>query len=163
MSEITLGAVIGALAAMFLVLYALARRSVPAVDGAAAHVASRKEHEPVGGSRTHAPLPDPTVWRSVTVSDLTAAEELLDWLEDEGYQERELVVLGNSRRSSSGGRNRTEARGRGDRLRHTVQLKLSGSGWFSAPEWGGARPISPGHANASETALRKRIAEARKP
>ena len=54
------------------------------------------EHDPAGGSREHAPLTDPNVWRSVMTSDLSVASELLDWAEDEGYRERELIVLGNS-------------------------------------------------------------------
>ena len=37
-----------------------------------------------------------TEWQLATVDDLTAAEELLDCLENQGYAERELVVLGNS-------------------------------------------------------------------
>jgi hypothetical protein len=35
-------------------------------------------------------------WHLTTVNDLTAAEELLDSLENQGFAERELVVLGNS-------------------------------------------------------------------
>lgn len=37
-----------------------------------------------------------TDWQLTTVDDLTAAEDLLDQLENQGYAERELVVLGNS-------------------------------------------------------------------
>jgi hypothetical protein len=39
----------------------------------------------------------PHEWQLVTVDDLTAAEELLDCLENQGFAERELVVLGNAR------------------------------------------------------------------
>ncbi|HEY1375676.1 MAG TPA: hypothetical protein VGF55_02720 [Gemmataceae bacterium] len=35
-------------------------------------------------------------WRSRAVNDLSAAEDLLDWLEAGGTAERELVILGNS-------------------------------------------------------------------
>jgi len=37
-----------------------------------------------------------TDWQLTTVDDLTAAEDLLDCLEAHGYEERELVVTGNS-------------------------------------------------------------------
>ncbi len=42
----------------------------------------------VGGTRTD--------WHLTTVSALCDAEDLLDSLEMQGYEERELVVLGNS-------------------------------------------------------------------
>ena len=48
----------------------------------------------VNGSRSHAPTR--TDWQLATVSDLTDAEDLLDCLENQGFGERELVVLGNS-------------------------------------------------------------------
>lgn len=35
-------------------------------------------------------------WQLTSVDDLTAAEDLLDALENQGYTERELVVMGNS-------------------------------------------------------------------
>ncbi len=35
-------------------------------------------------------------WQLTTVDDLTDAEDLLDSLESRGYEDRELVVLGNS-------------------------------------------------------------------
>jgi|SRR6516165_7765549 hypothetical protein len=47
---------------------------------------------PAGGVRT----PAGAEWQLTTVNDLTAAEELLDCLENQGVEERELVVLGNS-------------------------------------------------------------------
>jgi hypothetical protein len=34
--------------------------------------------------------------QSVGVGSLAAAEEMLDWLENNGYAERELVILGES-------------------------------------------------------------------
>jgi hypothetical protein len=37
-----------------------------------------------------------TDWQLTTVDDLSAAEDLLDCLEAHGYEERELVVTGNS-------------------------------------------------------------------
>jgi hypothetical protein len=39
---------------------------------------------------------DPSVWRTKVVEDLATAEELLDQAEAEGYEEREMVVLGES-------------------------------------------------------------------
>jgi hypothetical protein len=47
---------------------------------------------PADGTRT----PAGTEWQLTTVNNLTAAEELLDCLENQGFAERELVVLGNS-------------------------------------------------------------------
>jgi hypothetical protein len=35
-------------------------------------------------------------WQSLTVSELLCAEELLDQAETAGFEERELIVLGNS-------------------------------------------------------------------
>ena len=97
MSEAILGAVaVAGVMAALLILYALARRSAPALDGDASALAARTDRQPSEGSRERAALADPTVWRSVTVSDLSTAEELLDRAEQEGYQDRELVMLGNS-------------------------------------------------------------------
>ena len=98
MSETILGAaaVAGLTAAAFLVLHTLARRSAPALDGGASALAPPTDRQPSEGSRERAALADPTVWHSATVSDLSAAEELLDRAEEEGYKERELLVLGNS-------------------------------------------------------------------
>jgi hypothetical protein len=45
-----------------------------------------------GGTST----PARTDWQLATVTDLTDAEDLLDSLEAQGIEERELVVLGNS-------------------------------------------------------------------
>ena len=36
-------------------------------------------------------------WQTVTVYGLATAEDLLDLLEAQGYEEQELIVLGNSR------------------------------------------------------------------
>lgn len=47
---------------------------------------------PAGGTQR----PVATEWHLTTVTDLTAAEDLLDCLENQGVAERELVVLGNS-------------------------------------------------------------------
>src|SRR5688572_15709894 len=97
MSETILGAaaVAGVLAAAFLILHT-ARRSAPALDGGASALAARTDRQPSEGSRERAALADPTVWNSAVASDLSTAEELLDWAEGEGYRERELVVVGNS-------------------------------------------------------------------
>jgi hypothetical protein len=98
MSEAILGAVavVGVIAATFLILHTLARRSAPAVDGGASALAARTDRQPSEGSRERAALADPTAWQSAVVSDLSAAEELLDRAEQEGYRERELVLVGNS-------------------------------------------------------------------
>jgi hypothetical protein len=48
---------------------------------------------PTGGD---ARKPASTEWQLATLNDLTAAEELLDCLENQGFAERELVVLGDS-------------------------------------------------------------------
>lgn len=98
MAETVLAAVAtaGALAAI-LVTYSLARRTAPAADGATDPVTSRPDAAPRG---TPEPAPvtatDPDTWQSETVSELAAAEELLDRAEAEGYQERELVLLSES-------------------------------------------------------------------
>jgi len=36
-------------------------------------------------------------WQLTTVESLTSAEDLLDCLEAQGYEDREVVILGNSR------------------------------------------------------------------
>src|SRR5829696_104051 len=97
MSETVLGAaaVAGLTAAAFLILHT-ARRSAPALDGGASALAPPTDRQPSEGSRERAALADPTVWHSATVSDLSVAEELLDRAEEEGYQEREMVIVGNS-------------------------------------------------------------------
>jgi hypothetical protein len=43
------------------------------------------------------PPPAADGWQTVTVHGLAAAEDLLDLLESLGYEEQELIVLGNSR------------------------------------------------------------------
>jgi hypothetical protein len=93
MSVELLGTVALALAA-FLVAHVWLRRSAPATDGDLRLLTARPEREPAGGSREHAPLADPCAWVSVVVSDLSAAEELLDRAEADGYRQRELVVMG---------------------------------------------------------------------
>jgi hypothetical protein len=97
MSEAILGAAAVALAVATttLIVHTLTRRSAPAADGTGP-VLARPHDEPSGGSVERAALPDPTVWRSAVVSELLTAEELLDRAEEQGYRERELVVLGNS-------------------------------------------------------------------
>ena len=97
MSEAILGtaAVAVMVAVALLIVHTLARRSAPAADGTGP-VLDRAHREPSGGSHERAALPDPNVWRSVVVLELSTAEELLDRAEEEGYRQRELVVLGNS-------------------------------------------------------------------
>lgn len=96
MSEAILIAVVVAVVITILFLHAHARRSTPATENTARSVPDQTGCEPAGGSREFASLPDPNMWRSAVVLDLSAAEELLDLAEREGYQERELIVLGNS-------------------------------------------------------------------
>jgi len=48
----------------------------------------------VGNHGLHAPMR--TDWNITTVSALSNAEDLLDCLENRGFTERELLVLGNS-------------------------------------------------------------------
>ena len=96
MSEAILGAAAFAVvAAIILIIHPWARRSAPAADGTGP-LLTQPNREPSAGSRERAALLDPNVWRSATVSELSVAEELLDWAETEGYRQRELVVLGNS-------------------------------------------------------------------
>ncbi len=47
----------------------------------------------VGGTPARARID----WQLTTVDNLTSAEELLDCLEAQGYEDREVVILGNSR------------------------------------------------------------------
>jgi hypothetical protein len=98
MSEATLDSVaaVATIAVTILVLHALARRSAPIVDGTTEPLTGHSERVASGGSGEFTPLADPSTWRSKTVSDLSTAEELLDRAEAEGYQDREMIVLGNS-------------------------------------------------------------------
>ena len=52
--------------------------------------------ETLATNRHVAAAPARTDWNLTTVSKLSDAEELLDMLENQGFAERELVVLGNS-------------------------------------------------------------------
>ena len=42
------------------------------------------------------PAPAPCDWQLTPVNALSDAEEMLDYLEAQGYSERELIVMGNS-------------------------------------------------------------------
>lgn len=97
MSDLLLGTVTFSVALCALVvLHALARRSAPAAEGSGEHaLLAEPDRDMGGGSRERAALADPNSWQSATVFDLAAAEELLDRAEEEGYAERELLVLGN--------------------------------------------------------------------
>ena len=53
-------------------------------------------NETLATGRHVATNPTQTDWHLTTVSKLSDAEELLDMLENQGFAERELVVLGNS-------------------------------------------------------------------
>ena len=97
MSDLLLGIVTFAVTlAAVAVLYALARRSAPAPETATHRALPEPDRDAGGGSRERAALPDPSAWQSETVSDLATAEELLDRAEEEGYEERELLVLGDT-------------------------------------------------------------------
>jgi hypothetical protein len=52
--------------------------------------------ETLATGRHAAPVATRTDWQLATVSALSDAEELLDMLENQGFEERELLVLGNS-------------------------------------------------------------------
>ena len=52
--------------------------------------------ETMAGPAETPPPPDLAEWHLLTVSALCDAEDLLDCLEAQGYQDRELIVLGNS-------------------------------------------------------------------
>ncbi|MBN9121412.1 MAG: hypothetical protein J0I06_20050 [Planctomycetes bacterium] len=113
MSEVILGVAVAAvIVAVVLIVHARARRSAPATDGTTDPVA-RPDRAPPSGSREHAALSAPNVWRVAIVSDLSAAEELLDAVEGEGYQERELIVLGDSTFLVRWRRDRAASEGRG--------------------------------------------------
>jgi len=85
-----------AVAATAVLIHVLMRRSVPVADGSAGPFGGRTPPVAGGGSRPPTPRGDPNAWQSVIVSDLPAAEELLDQMEVEGNQDLELHVLGNS-------------------------------------------------------------------
>jgi len=89
--------IVGAVVVITAVAVVAARNAEPALagentvvglgDAAAETLATRGGRQP---SQTR------TDWQLTPVDDLTAAEDLLDCLEAQGYAERELVVLGNS-------------------------------------------------------------------
>jgi hypothetical protein len=93
-----LGAVVAALATVvaIVLIYSFAHRAAPAASGSTPSRARQTECDVSGGTGGSVPAADPTAWQSATVSDLVAAEELLARAEEEGYPERELIVLGNS-------------------------------------------------------------------
>ncbi|HJZ56853.1 MAG TPA: hypothetical protein VKE74_17930 [Gemmataceae bacterium] len=81
------------------------------LSGASVMAARGREHA-LAGEQTVVGLGDPasdtlpctgeraqpsgTEWQVTTVASLSAAEQLLDCLEAQGYAEREMVILGNS-------------------------------------------------------------------
>ncbi len=85
--------------------FAFAAMAVVASRGSAVHTALAGDNTAVGlkdaatdtlvggSSRPSATLSD---WQLTTVNDLTAAEDLLDCLEANGIENREVIVLGNS-------------------------------------------------------------------
>lgn len=98
MSNVVLAsvAIAATVALATVVIFALSRRSTPAAVGTVIGFSAQTGDEPTFGSGEHRPLGDPDDWDSVTLSDLGTAEERLDWAEREGFEERELIVLGNA-------------------------------------------------------------------
>jgi hypothetical protein len=98
MSDVMLFAVVAttAVALATLALHALSRRSAPAADLTGLSLTALPGAEQPCGSGEHKPLVDPSVWHSATVTELHEAEELLDWAECAGFEERELLVLNDS-------------------------------------------------------------------
>lgn len=95
MSDLLLGTVTFAVALCGMLVLLAARRHVPAAEGSREHaLLAESDRDMGGGSRERAALADPNAWQSATVFDLSAAEELLDRAEEDGYAERELLVLG---------------------------------------------------------------------
>jgi hypothetical protein len=86
----------GTITVVIVLVHALFRRFAHVADGSSSTPVTDRENRKEGGLRRYTPPADPNVWQSVIVSDLSAAEELLDQMEAEGYQECDLIVLGNS-------------------------------------------------------------------
>ena len=97
MSPVILAAA-SAIGFLYLVVrrYGLARRAALAeTDVYTLDWLTSPDHRPLpAGGR---PVPAADGWQTVTVHGLAAAEDLLDLLEATGYEEQELIVLGNSR------------------------------------------------------------------
>ncbi len=89
---VAIAAAVLAVPAMYVLTTKSDVHAVLAGQGTAVGLADPAADTVAGGQRT----PSRTEWQLTTVSDLTAAEDLLDSLEAHGYAERELVVLGNS-------------------------------------------------------------------
>ena len=84
-----------------------------AVTGTAAYVMTTRSavHPALASDNTVVGLADPAAetrvggspararidWQLTTVETLSSAEDLLDCLEAQGYEDREMVILGNSR------------------------------------------------------------------
>ena len=86
----------GTIAVAILLVHALFRRLAHIADGSSSAPVTDRVNRKESRLREHTPPADPNVWQSAIVSDLATAEELLDQMEAEGHQERELIVLGNS-------------------------------------------------------------------
>jgi hypothetical protein len=80
------------IAAVLLVLSG-PRRPGPVPDGSPSAASTRTGRDE---SESVAPVPDADLWQWALVSDLSAARGLLDWAEGQGFEVRELTVLGNS-------------------------------------------------------------------
>jgi hypothetical protein len=92
---ITLFVVAGAavsLTALYMVATQTSVRPALAGESTVVGLADPAAETLVGGAAAR-PRAD---WQLTTVEDLTDAEDLLDCLEAQGYEDRELVVLGNS-------------------------------------------------------------------
>lgn len=74
-------------------LYITATHAVPALVSDNTLVGL---HDPAAETLVGGGEPARIEWQLATVQSLTDAEEMLDGLEARGFQERELVVMGNS-------------------------------------------------------------------
>jgi hypothetical protein len=89
-------ALAGTIAIAILLVHALFRRFAHIADGSSSTPITDRPTHKEGGSREYTLPAGSNIWQSAIMSDLAAAEELLDRMEAEGYQECELLVLGNS-------------------------------------------------------------------
>jgi hypothetical protein len=90
-----IGGVVLAVAAVSVVNVRSAEVVDPILAGEAAVGRTDPASETLAGPTETPPPPALAEWHLLTVSALCEAEDLLDCLEAQGYQERELIVLGN--------------------------------------------------------------------
>ena len=89
---------VAAVAIALLAVYVFVMKTEP-VEALAGETTLTNSADPAAetlASGSHVAPATRTDWHLTTVSALSDAEELLDVLEGQGYEERELVVLGNS-------------------------------------------------------------------